>query len=68
MPTEPKNPPLVGLRERRLFRRLTQQDMADEIGVTQSHYRQFEAGGVRLDLQRAKTLATVLECTIEDLM
>lgn len=66
--TEPKNPPLDGLRERRMFRGITQADMADTIGVNQSHYRQFEAGGVRLDVHRALLLAKRLGCTIEELL
>jgi transcriptional regulator with XRE-family HTH domain len=65
---EPKNPPLDGLKERRLFRQFTQQDMADTIGVNQSHYRQIESGGVRLDVHRAKKLADKLECSIEGLL
>jgi len=68
MAKETRNPPLAGLRERRLFRRLNQQDLADTIGVNQSHYRQFEAGGVRLDVHRAKKLADALDCAIEDLL
>jgi transcriptional regulator with XRE-family HTH domain len=66
--SEPKNPPLDGLRERRLFRGITQTDMAETIDVTQSHYRQFETGGVRLDIYRAKILADKLDCHVEDLL
>lgn len=65
---EPKNPPLNGLREKRVFRQIVQQELADLIGVSQSHYRQFEAGGVRLDIFRAKKLAEHLECTIDELL
>jgi transcriptional regulator with XRE-family HTH domain len=60
--------PLNGLRERRIFRGFTQQQAADVIGVGQSHYRQIEVGGVRLDVHRAKKLADWLECSIEDLL
>lgn len=66
--TEPRNPPLVGLRERRLFHRITQEDMGAVIDVNQPHYRQIESGGVRLDVQRARLLAVKLRCTIEDLL
>lgn len=65
---EPKGPPLEGLRERRLFRNLTQTELAAEIGVNQSHYRQFESGGVRLDVHRAKKLADKLDCSIDELL
>jgi transcriptional regulator with XRE-family HTH domain len=68
MAKEPRNPPLNGLRERRTFRKMTQGDLADVIGVNQSHYRQFETGGVRLDVYRAKKLADALECSIDDLL
>lgn len=63
-----RGPPLNGLREKRKFRGLTQQAAADVIGVTQSHYRQFEIGTVRLDVQRAKKLAGWLGCTIDELL
>jgi transcriptional regulator with XRE-family HTH domain len=68
MAREAKSPPLEGLKERRLFRNFTQQDMADEIAVNQSHYRQFESGGVRLDVHRAKKLADKLDCSIDELL
>jgi transcriptional regulator with XRE-family HTH domain len=68
MSREPKSPPLGGLRERRLFRNFTQQEMADEIDVNQSHYRQMETGGVRLDVHRAKKLAEKLDCSIDELL
>jgi transcriptional regulator with XRE-family HTH domain len=68
MTRETRGPALDGLRERRLFRNITQVECAELIGVTQSHYRQFETGNVRLDVHRAKKLADLLECRIEDLL
>lgn len=68
MAREAKSPPLAGLRERRIFHCMTQTEMADEIGVNQSHYRQIENGGVRLDVHRARKLADKLGCTIEQLL
>jgi transcriptional regulator with XRE-family HTH domain len=62
------NPPLRGLRERREFRNLNQADAGRIIGVGQSHYRQFESGQLRLDIQRAKKLADAFDCSIEDLL
>lgn len=64
--TEPT--PLNGLREKRIFRGLTQAEGARIIGVDQSHYRKFETGQVRLDLVRAKKLADWLGCSIEELL
>jgi transcriptional regulator with XRE-family HTH domain len=66
--TAPPNPPLNGLRERRLFRNMNQADAGRIIGVGQSHYRQFESGHVRLDIQRAKKLADAFDCAMEDLL
>lgn len=68
MAKETRNPPLNGLRERRLFRGITQTEMADEIDVNQSHYRQIETGNVRLDIYRAKKLADKLDCIIDELL
>lgn len=68
MAEKQRGPVLYGLRERRIFRRLTQQELADVIGVNQSHYRQMESGGVRLDVHRAAKLAEKLGCHIEELI
>ena len=62
------NEPLRGLTERREFRNMTQREAGEIIGVTQSHYRQFEIGMVRLDIYRAAKLAEALDCHIEDLL
>jgi transcriptional regulator with XRE-family HTH domain len=61
-------PPLEGMREKRLFRDLTQTDMGKLIKTTQSHYRQIEEGIIRLDVHRAKIIANFLECTIDELL
>jgi transcriptional regulator with XRE-family HTH domain len=69
MPATQRSAPLLGLREKRIFRGITQSDMGKVIGVTQSHYRQFEEGIIRLDVQRAKKLALALDnCTIDELL
>ncbi len=62
-----RSKPLWGLRKRREAAGMTQAQIGAIIGVNQSHYRQFESGGVRLDITRAKALASWLECKIEDL-
>lgn len=68
MATKQRSEPLRGLKEKRVFRNLTQKDGGDVIGVSQSHYRQLEEGIVRLDVHRAKKLADWLECPIEELL
>lgn len=65
---DPRSPPLKGLKERREFRGMNQHDAGQIVGVGQSHYRQFETGHVRLDIQRAKKLADAFDCTIEELL
>jgi transcriptional regulator with XRE-family HTH domain len=60
--------PLYGLKERREFRRLSQTEIGQLIGVNQSHYRRLENGEVRLDIIRAKLLADYFNCSIEELM
>jgi transcriptional regulator with XRE-family HTH domain len=68
MTSKQRTPPLYGLREKRIFRCLTQADLGAVIGTTQSHYRQIEEGIIRLDVHRAKKLAEHLECTIDELL
>lgn len=60
--------PLNGLKERREFRRLSQTEVGEVIGVNQSHYRRLENGEVRIDVIRAKKLADYFGCSIEDLL
>ncbi len=62
------NAPLRGLLLRREQSDFTQVDLGKAIGCTQSHYRKFESGVVRLDLQRAAILAKMLGCRIDDLL
>jgi transcriptional regulator with XRE-family HTH domain len=68
MPPKQRAAPLTGLREKRIFRNIPQGKMGAYINVSQSHYRQLEEGITRLDVHRAKTLADVLGCTIDDLL
>jgi transcriptional regulator with XRE-family HTH domain len=68
MTSKQRTPPLWGLREKRIFRCLTQTEMGRLIDTTQSHYRQIEEGIIRLDVHRAKKLAEHLECTIDELL
>lgn len=60
--------PLNGLRSRREFRRLSQSEIGQLIGVNQSHYRRLENGEVRLDVIRARQLAIFFGCSIEELL
>lgn len=68
MATTDEKLPLKGLYEKRKFRGMTQLEAGLLIGVTQSHYRMFETGKVRLDVRRAKQLADAFGCPIEELL
>lgn len=61
-------PPLKGLQLRRKASDYTQADLAEKIGVKQSHYNKFEQGKVRLDVHRAAILANLFGCTIDELL
>lgn len=63
-----QQPKLIGLEQRREFHCLTQQNMADLIGCTQSQYAKFESGKIRLDVHRAAILADRLGCHVEELL
>lgn len=62
------SPPLNGLVHRREFAKLTQRQLSEVVGVSQSQYNKFEKGLVRLDVHRADKLARHLDCKIEDLL
>jgi DNA-binding XRE family transcriptional regulator len=62
------NPPLKGLMLRREQSTFVQADLAKAIGATQSHYHKIERGAVRLDVYRARILADMLGCRIDDLL
>lgn len=66
--TKQRGAPLRRLRERRLFRNMTQKEAGAIINVNQSHYRQFEDGIIRLDVHRAKALANHFGCSIDELL
>ena len=66
--TKQRTEPLNGLREKRIFRDVSQITIANLIGVTQSHYRQMEVGITRLDVHRAKKIADYFDCSIDELL
>lgn len=52
-----------GLRERR---RMKQEDLANEVGITQAMLSQIERGTKNPSLQVSKLIADVLGCNIEE--
>lgn len=60
--------PLKGLRYRRRAAEISQQVVADELGVHVSTYNRVESGQVCLGLLDAIKLAEYFECSVEDLL
>ena len=58
----------MNLKEIRLARGMTQKDVADYCGVSQSSLSLYESGICEPNLETLRKLATVLECTIDELV
>ena len=56
------------LREARLRKRLTQQQVADRLGIAKSTYCQYETGASEPNVLRLKELAKILETTGDALL
>ena len=52
----------------RTERGLTQDEMAEKLGIKSRTYGSWERGEVMLNLEQAYNCAQVLECTIDDLV
>lgn len=59
--------PLTKLRKARLRKGLTQKQIAEMIGVSESYYCQLETGARRLSLPLAQKLAVVLGKSLDSL-
>jgi transcriptional regulator with XRE-family HTH domain len=59
--------PLEGVAERRRLLKIRLKDLASAIGVQPTSLSRFERGERRIYLDKAHTLARMLECSIEDL-
>lgn len=59
---------LAGLRYARVRAGVDVRVLADRIGVTTTTYYRYEAGARRIYLDRAAALASMLGCTVDDLM
>lgn len=55
------------IKELRTERHLTQKDLADALGMTQSAVCQFERGSVNVSLPTAKAIADTLGVTLDEL-
>lgn len=59
---------LQKIRQLRNDKNLTQEFVADKIGVSQSHYAKLENGKVKLNLATIHKIASVLEINVAELM
>lgn len=55
------------LLELRKFKHLTQEDLAEMVGVTRQAVAKWEAGETMPDLDKSKLLAKILEVSLDDL-
>ncbi len=56
------------IKQLRTAKELTQQDMADKLGMVLKTYQNFENGITKLDYERLKLVAQLLEVDVEDLI
>lgn len=60
--------PLKGLRYRRRAAEISQQVIADILGIHVSTYNRIESGAIGLNLTEAVKLAEYFGCSVEDLL
>ena len=58
--------PFERLRQHRLLRNLTQKDLADAVGTTQSHLSKYEAGLRKIPPETAERLAHFFQCDVTE--
>lgn len=56
------------IKELRSGKEITQPEMADKLGMSLKTYQNFENGITKLDYERLKAVAELLEVTVEDLI
>jgi len=49
-------------------KKLRDEDMADRLGISQSTYSRLEKGDIKMDVERLRKIAEVLEVPVEDLL
>lgn len=59
--------PLTELAKKRAVTQLRQQDIADELGISQGRYSAIENGHRTPDVVIAHKIAKILDCAVEDL-
>ena len=56
------------IKQLRLKKDMTQQELADRLGLTQNNVTRWERDGATPNVIMAKQIANILGCTIEDLL
>ncbi len=56
------------IRHLRELRRLRDEDMAGRLGISQCTYSRLEKGEIKLDVERLRKIAEILEVPVEDLL
>ena len=59
---------MINLKAKRLEKGMTQNEVADRCGITQCAYSYYEIGKRQPKPEMLKKLATVLDCTVDDLL
>ena len=59
---------MIGIREIRLSRGMSQGDLACRVGTTQAAISRYENGDRSIDLMLAAKIAEVLECKVDDFL
>lgn len=59
---------MSNLRAARKAMNLTQQQVADYMGITQNTYSYWERGAVKVDSENLKKLATLFNCSVDYLL
>lgn len=55
------------LRQHRLVREISQEKMAEELGVHRNTYAALEENPGKMSVDQAKTIAKILEVTVDDI-
>lgn len=58
----------MNLKAKRIEKKMTQSEVADRCGITQCAYSYYEIGKRSPKPEMLKKLATVLNCTVDDLL
>ena len=59
---------MTAIRNIRLKHLMTQRDLAEAIGVSQTAITQYETGARKPDIVKLKKIAEVLHCTTDELL